>query len=87
MKETFSRKLRQCKWNVASLMKCSILEKRYFETSGEEVADRVAVLLDLFGTVQIEPSRNQRFEELILGVRSARSSNAEYVPVTRTYIP
>lgn len=41
VRETFSRKLRQCKWNVASLMKCSILEKRYFETGAEEGAYRL----------------------------------------------
>ena len=41
VRETFSRKLRQCKWNVASLMKCSILEKRYFETGAEEYANRL----------------------------------------------
>lgn len=53
MRETFSRKLRQCKWNVASLMKCSILEKRYFETGAEESANRLTIFLFIFSIIRL----------------------------------
>lgn len=44
VRETFSRKLRQCKWNVASLMKCSILEKEILWSQGGKRARTESLL-------------------------------------------